>query len=905
MGKRNKERVDVLSWEAVYFGATYCQQYLYLKMDSMKAMNSARFFEEEVLPLLEKPSRYLGNELNSVHKDTAQVRLRIALAFPDLYDLGLGNLGIQILYHILNQQADIWAERVYAPAVDAEAHMRKRGIPLLSLESRTPLYQFDAVGFTLQSELTYTNILNMLDMGKVPILTAERTDDDPIILAGGPCVFNPEPLVDFIDAFVIGDGEEAILEIAEILRHTQKTSRAERLGQLADLEGVYVPAHYPMFIPLSDGTLVPPPDAPRIVKRNVSDLNQIPFPTDYIVPFTKQIHDRISLEVLRGCTQGCRFCQAGMVTRPVRERDLDNLDQLMQETLDRTGYEEVSLISLSTCDYSRVKSLLQRSVSRAVPQRIGVSLPSLRLDSFSVELADMVSVFKKSGVTFAPEAATDRLRSVINKFIPDEELLRMTEECYRRGWQMIKLYFMMGLPMEQDEDILAIAGLVDRVLRAGRRANPRARLRLSVSTFVPKSHTPFQWDEQMSIGETDRKQELLSRHLPRRAQWSRHDARESFIEGIVARGDRRVGSLLYEAFRLGCKFDAWREHLNWTAWQEAMDRWNDATGVQPEKMLRARALDEPLPWDHIDILVSKEWLKAEHGLSRSSIWHGDCRHVKCSQCGVIKRRKNECLTMLRRSHTDSKKDTEVQRELPQYDEPPPVQRLRFRYAKLGSMRYLSGLEEKNVLQRALQRAKVAMSYSQGFEPQPRLSFMGSLSTGYESKAEYADLLLRERLEPAVFQARLNTALPDGFEMLGVWAIPLREKSLSAQFTGATYELWIPRKHMQEGISDFPERIAHYLSVDQIKLDRRRKRGKVWKRVNIRPAIEQFEFIEETEQHVLLRMRLRERGEVTTKVREVIQTFFDAEDPVIPYIRVCRTTSLGIPEPDSDSRHLFC
>ena len=866
-------------------------------------MSYSRLFEEEILPLVEKPSRYLGTELNSIHKDIAKVKIRVALAFPDLYDIGLGNLGIQILYHILNREPDAWAERAYAPAIDVEELMRQRGVPLLSLESRTPLSEFDAIGFTLQSELTYTNILNMLDMSGIPLCSSERTDTDPVILGGGPCVFNPEPLTDFIDAFVIGDGEDVVLEIAAALRDTQGAPRDVKLSRLATIPGIYVPAHYPEFIPLEDGTLVPPPDAPRITKRNVADLNQVPFPTDYIVPFTKQIHDRISLEVLRGCTQSCRFCQAGMVTRPVRERSLEQIDSLMQETLDKTGYEEISLASLSTCDYSRVKSLVQQSVSRAVPQRIGVGLPSLRLDSFSVELADMVSVFRKSGITFAPEAATDRLRSVINKFISDDELLRMTEGCYQRGWQVTKLYFMMGLPTERDEDVLAIADLVTRVLERGRAVNRRARVKLGVSTFVPKPHTPFQWDAQMSTEETNRKQELLQLNLPHRAEWSRHDARESLIEGVVSRGDRRVGRLLREAYQLGCKFDAWREHLDWDAWQQAFARWSATTGATPETMLRARKLDEPLPWDHIDILVSKEWLQADYQLSRSSVWHGDCRHAKCDQCGVIDRVQDQCLTMLRRSHKDPKQDDATQWKIPEYKEPQPAQRMRLRYAKRGNSRYLSGIETVNALHRALRRAQVSMSYSQGFEPQPRLSFIGSLPTSYESNAEYADLLLREHIAPNEFQARLNVALPDGLCVLEAWDIVQNAPSLSKGYTGATYELRIPKDRMQMTPSCFLGKLDEYLASESISILRRRKRGKGWRRIDIRSAIEEFEWAGETQQHVLLKLRLRERGEVTTKVSEVVQTLLEEDDPLIPYVAVCKLEAFGIPQPEMAAKSL--
>ncbi len=508
-----------------------------------------RILLDEILPRVRKPSRYMGGELNAVIKDPDAMSLRACMAFPDSYDLGLGNLGLQILYNILNKRADWWCERVYAPHPDFEEQLRTRELPLMSLESKTGLSDFDLIGFTLQWELNYTNIINMLDLGGVPVFAKDRGDADPIVIGGGPCVFNPEPLAYFVDAFVIGDGEEAVVDVAEAVQ--AGGGRGAILDRLAALDGVYVPARYPEMVLSDRGVLVAPDGAPVIKKRLVRDLDAQPFPTDYLVPYTEQVHDRVALEVLRGCTQGCRFCQAGMVTRPVRERSLDKLAELQEEVMRKTGYEEVSLVSLSTCDYSKVKSLVEQSVALARKDHIAVSLPSLRLDSFSVDLANQVSSIRKTGLTFAPEAATDRMRAVINKFITTEDLLTMSEQCYGYGWEVIKRYFMIGQPTERDEDVLAIADLAGKVWEIGKGITNRARVNLGVSTFVPKPQTPFQWCEQIDIGETIRRHRMLAQALPKGStrhsgvKFGRHEAWTTWLEGLVTRADRRCGWLLY------------------------------------------------------------------------------------------------------------------------------------------------------------------------------------------------------------------------------------------------------------------------------------------------------------------------------------------------------------------------
>ena len=741
---------------------------------------------ESILSRVERPSRYLGTELNSVHKDPDGVRIRVCLAFPDLYDLGLSNLGLMILYHILNTRQDVWAERAYAPGLDMEAELRRRGLPLFSLESKTPLCEFDAVGFSLQYELSYTNVLNMLELGRVPLLSEDRGDEHPIVLAGGPCAYNPEPLADFIDAFYIGEGEDGVLELADALRDAKGRPRGERLLALSKVEGVYVPA-FLTTTRTPDGMVVPEPTSRRIRKRLLPSLEGAPFPPGYIVPFAEQAHDRISVEVLRGCTQACRFCQAGMTYRPVRERAVDTIASLTEQSVRRTGYDEVALSSLSTCDYSRVRQMVRRAAEAAAQYDASVSLPSLRLDSFSLDLADMVQAVRKSGLTFAPEAATPKLRAVINKWISDDDLLGVTRQVFERGWDLVKLYFMIGLPLETESDVAAIADLATRVLRAGREVNPRARVNLGVSTFVPKPHTPFQWERQISVEETISKQQLLRRHLRDAAlKFGRHDAHMSWLEGIMSRGDRRLGKVILSAFRAGARFDAWSEHFSFDNWVRAFAE----VGLDPDAYLRERSPDEPLPWDHIDCLVSKAYLLSERERSRQWEVVRDCRYDKCHQCGLMEHAKDLCAAMLRNSRSGREEDARTPASL-QVRKPmggQPSQRLRFRFSRRGDLRFLSHRETMNVLIRALRRAGVPLHYSQGFNPQPKLALGSALPVGMESEGEYGDVVLRARMLPEAFSRVVNAELPQGMQIVEAWECPLTAPSLMSVICAERYRV---------------------------------------------------------------------------------------------------------------------
>ena len=812
-------------------------------------MNIAQILDDEILANVQKPSRYLGSELNAVHKTPEQYSVRLALAFPDLYDVGLGNLGLHILYAILNQVEGVWAERVYAPALDMEQALRERGLKMFALESKDTLEDFDGIGFTLQSELTYTNIINLIDLAGLPLRAADRGEGAPLIFCGGPAVFNPEPLVAFMDFFVIGDGEDIVTEIAQVFLTVQ--GRQARLEALARIEGIYVPALYPVDV-MEDGAILPSDTAPKIRKRIAKDLNAATFPVEYIVPYTQQVHDRISLEVLRGCTQGCRFCQAGMTTRPVRERTIDSIDTLLERTLAATGYEEVSLVSLSTCDYSHVREMVQQVVKRAAPERIGVSLPSLRLDSFAVELADMVADIRRTGLTFAPEAASPRLRALINKWIPDEELLVMASEAYKRGWDHVKLYFMIGLPTERDDDVEAIADLTLRTVKTGLEHNPKARVHTGVSTFVPKPFTPLQWARQISIEETEQKQRLLLDRFGRnsRVKFGRHPGEETFIEGLISRSDRRIGDLLELAWRKGCKFDAWDEHRRFDLWKEAVEELE----LDPTYLFRRRRLSERLPWDHIDILIPKKWFQEDWG--RALVLHHaeDCRHSKCHRCGVIDNERDLCAHMLRNSIEGRKAEVDFVREPAEHltkpdkpgqpprriAEPPATQRLVFRIGVRGTARFLAHLETMNAWLRSLRRARAPLSYSEGFHPHPKVAFESARPVGEESLANYMDVTLKARVDPQELLARLKSIVPGGFEVFSVQEVPLKIPSLMSQLAGMEYVFFVPGDHEAVEASVMGLLVSETLEVQRKakkkKGKRRFNRGPAFRTIDVRPNI---------------------------------------------------------------------
>ena len=597
---------------------------------------------EPLLLKVQKPIRYVGGEYNSIVKDKAGVRTRLALCFPDSYEIGMSHLGLKILYSLINARADCWAERVYAPWPDMEALMRENRLPLYGLESLDPLTEFDFIGFSLQYELSYTNILNMLDLAGLDPLAANRENDDPIVFAGGPCAMNAEPLCDFFDCFQLGEGEEIMLEMIDLYQKHRASGKWDKQAFLRDaarIPGMYVPSLYEVSYK-EDGTIasVTPKDgAPAtITKRVVRDLDKAFYPETFIVPYTEVVHDRAVLEVMRGCIRGCRFCQAGFIYRPVRAKSPDTLCSQGKALCESTGYEEMSLASLSTSDHPQVEEMLDKIIDYTQEEHINLSLPSLRVDNFSAELLEKVSRVRKSGLTFAPEAGTQRLRDVINKGVTEEEILRTSRIAFQGGYTSVKLYFMLGLPFETMEDVLGITALGQRVvdLYYSLPTKPKGRgvnVSISVATFVPKPFTPFQWAAQNTYDQIVEKQHALTHSVTtRKISLAWHEVRTSVLEGVIARGDRRLGKAIYNAWKLGCKFDSWEEFFDFDKWQQAIA----AAGLTMEFYAsRERTEDEILPWDHIDVGVSKAFLRREYVRASRAEVTPNCKE-KCAGCGA-------------------------------------------------------------------------------------------------------------------------------------------------------------------------------------------------------------------------------------------------------------------------------
>ena len=787
--------------------------------------------------LVQKPARYLGGEFGARTKDWASVDARICLAFPDVYDIGMSHLGFKILYKILNDDPRTLAERAYAPWIDMQAELEKRGLPLLSLESARPLCDFDVVGFSLQFELTYTNVLGMLDLGRVPLRSRDRGEGDPLVIAGGPTATHPEPLSAFIDAIVIGDGEERTTEVALLWTDLKSRGvpRAERLRALARVRGIYVPSLYATTIDPDTGFEVVDrplvPDAPLPVERSlVEDLNAFPFPDDGPVGGPEAIFDRMSIEIARGCTEGCRFCQAGMIYRPVRERDPDQIVATVVSAIKKSGYDEASLTSLSTADYSCIAPLIKKVVDKLAPEKVSLGVSSLRAYGLEEDVLDDLQRVRASGVTFAPEAGSQRMRDVVNKNVTEEQLMTTAERIFSRGWSSMKLYFMIGLPTEEESDVREIVRVGVRARETGKRVKKERNLggapkvTVSVSTHVPKPHTPFQWCAMDAASTVREKQGWLQDEVRQTGVDLRmHDCETSWLEGVFARGDRRLGDVLERAFRAGARFDSWEDQLKIDLWIAAFE----AEGIDPKTYLGTIPVTARLPWDHISVGLEEGFLAREYrkalasrlsppcGKAAGEFIHAtnlddataDTRKLVCYDCGVacdLSAMREERLVYLDR--LGAKHRVHAKPLPPPHEgkkKPPPkivqgeARRYRFAFTKLGPSAFLSHLDLIRALPRAFRRLELPLYYSSGYHPKPEMAFGPALSLGVASLGEVIDVKVTADIDAAAIAAELGDGAPAGIRFTGGVALGPQDASIMRVIDSARYLLAFARSALAE------------------------------------------------------------------------------------------------------------
>jgi radical SAM family uncharacterized protein/radical SAM-linked protein len=791
-----------------------------------------------------KPTRYTGAEYGAVKKPWDSVDARVCLAFPDIYDIGMSHLGYRILYKILNDNPRILAERCYTPWVDMQAALKERGLPLASLESVRALREFDVVGFSLQFELTYTNILLMLDMGGIPLRSEDRGEDDPLVIAGGPVATHPEPISPFIDAILIGDGEEATAEMTLCWVDGKKAglSRKERLQKLAGITGVYVPSLYGVRQESETGfyVVVPPAhdSAPfPIERRLVPDINAYPFPDEFPVGGPEAIFDRMSIEVARGCTEGCRFCQAGMIYRPVRERDPETIIATVESALKKSGQDEVSLTALSTADVSCISPLIKKLVEKTAPERVSLSVASLRAYGLSEDLLDDMRKVRTAGLTFAPEAGTQRMRDVINKNVTEEQLMETAERVFSRGFDKMKLYFILGLPTETDEDVLGIAEVGKNAMAVGRRLGKRATVTVSVSVHVPKPHTPFQWCKMDDLEEVRRKQYMLKDALrgKKGIGLRMHDSTTSELEGVLARGDRRLGDVIERAYKNGAFFDSWDDQFKKDVWMEAFEHFQ----IDTAPFLSTIPLSARLPWDHIDVGLEDGFLAREYRKALSSrlsppcgkakgmfIHHtnvqeanADARKLVCYDCGIacdLTRMRENRVGFLDKMGADApgrrallpvvmedgpkKKKRGPEQFRPERAGSPPV-RVRLKYEKRGPAALLGHLDFIRELPRMIRRAGVRTAYTEGFHPKPDMSFGPALALGIASVGEFIDVKLIDPPEPGDLVRRLNEVAAQGVEFLGAAFLDESDPGLSKIVDEARYVFGVATEVLRDRAPD--------------------------------------------------------------------------------------------------------
>lgn len=799
---------------------------------------------KELLPLLPHPSHYAGIEEGAVYKNSCE--LRCALAFPDLYEVGMSYLGQKILYDILNQQPEIAAERVFAPSLEAGEILRQHGVPLATLESDTPLAQTALLGFAVTHELCYTNILYMLDLAGIPFHPADRGESLqqwPLIVAGGGCTIAAEPLAPFMDIMLLGDGEELLLEFCRLLikARSEGWSRSEFIRKSVAISGVYAPSLYTHD---DKGILTPVyADLPKPARRIVADLDKVPYPEHQVVPFGA-VHNRLSLEIARGCTRSCRFCQAGVLYRPARERTLPVLETLLDRCLRETGFDDVSFLSLSTGDFSALKTFFLHTADRCASEQIAVSLPSLRVGSLDGEIMAKMAGIRRTGATLAPEAGSQRLRDRINKGITEEELLNHVRALAGYGWQQVKLYFMIGLPGEEEEDLAAIHDLCCKARDAAGR--PRLQVTAAISPFVPKPFTPFQWEPQISLEEIQKRIQLLRSlffgEKSLKLHW--HEPKTSSLEGLLSRGDRRLAAVVESAYRKNALFCSWMDYFRLEPWLEALEE----QGLHFEEFTGSRQITQddgtpaPLPWDHLESGVSREYLLRELKRSESGQLTRDCRYAPCNQCGACDTAKPSLLpspsgerhcNRLNLPQRDQTPSAPPQRPVPQQQNkkrcPPSLDpaliaravRYRIWHNKEGAAAFLSQLELQTLLERSMRRAGLPLSFSQGFHPMPLISFGRALPVGVESQAEWFSVTLRAFLSADEVMQKLNPRMLRGMPIVKVEQIPLYEKSV-----GGSEEIFLAQCLNPDHTTQFASAFANFAAQEHFPLTKETKKGSV-------------------------------------------------------------------------------
>ncbi len=795
---------------------------------------------------IEKPVRYLGGEHGAAHKPWDGVRARVVLAFPDLYDIGMSHLGFKILYGILNKHPATLAERAYAPWTDMEAELRARGLPLVTLESGRSLAEFDVVGFSLQFELTYSNVLLMLDLGGIPLRSSDRTDAHPLVIAGGPTATHPEPLAPFIDAFVIGDGEEVAVELplAWAALRDANMPREQRLREIAKIPGVYVPSLYTTRrcdksgLDVVDAPRVPEA-SPRIVRAFIDDIDRFPFPSDGPVAATETVFDRISVEIARGCTEGCRFCQAGMIYRPVRERSPESIVKTITEAVRAGGYDEASLTSLSTADYSCIAPLVRKVMAELRDEKVSLSVSSLRAYGLTEDLLDEIQQVRATGLTFAPEAGTQRMRDVVNKNVTEEQLMETAHRVFSRGWSKMKLYFMIGLPTETDEDVIGIVETGRKARDIGRslQKGKPPTVTVSVSTHVPKPHTPFQWCALDTLAEIRRKQGILrERARSARVDLRMHESRGSTLEGVFARGDRRLADVLEHAYRHGARFDSWEERLNWSAWSDAFA----ASAIDPDAYLGTIPVDARLPWDHIDVGLEDGFLVREYRRALANrlsppcgkavgmfVHHtnaadaaADARKLVCYDCGVacdLTSMRDDRLVKLRVLGAESPRVREERPEITTPEQRRPrasfaqgeSRRVRLAFERIGRSAFQSHLDLLRIVPRVFRRAGVPLRYSQGFHPKPEMVFGPALALGIATLDEFVEVKIHGDVAMDALPGLLQPGAPEGLRFVRAAALTDADEPLNRVIDATEYVAAIAWSALRDiGLHDLAAVRAH-------------------------------------------------------------------------------------------------